>query len=387
VSKLLYLLTVCWLFLPTVSSAHDPSSWGGMFRSRDQGLTWLPVDAGLFIGGAVGLAIAPNDPNHLLYGTDTRLLSSRNGGRDWTPEAAAFFVGPTLAVTFAADGTVALAATAAGVFRRAQAQDWAAVSVPQAAIPARAIIAGKDAARFYLLGAQGIYISRDGGMTFSRATESVPDVPGTSLVVAGRAGDAVLAALGGRLYESADGGTTWEARDAGLPGGRLEALAVDGWQPDRVWAGGDDRLFVSDDIGRTWREFGARLPDSGTSIRGVAVDRAREKIVLATHRGLLRSVDGGQSWNIVEGTLPVHLEAGPLVRDPQEPDTLYVGFSLSPYPEIFRRAQEGTNLLTRTDPVSLAGGAAFLVLLIAGGVWLVRILMRARAAATEHLRR
>jgi len=30
------------------AAAHDPSAWGGMFRSRDFGETWFPSDAGLF---------------------------------------------------------------------------------------------------------------------------------------------------------------------------------------------------------------------------------------------------------------------------------------------------------------------------------------------------
>src|SRR5262245_37533244 len=75
------------------AAAHDPSAWGGLFRSRDFGETWFPVDAGLFIGAASGVAIHPQDANHLLYGTDTRLLRSRNGGRDWVTEAPTLMTG------------------------------------------------------------------------------------------------------------------------------------------------------------------------------------------------------------------------------------------------------------------------------------------------------
>ena len=39
--------------------------------------------------------------------------------------------------------------------------------------------------------------------------------------------------------------------------------------------------------------------------------------MLSTDRGLYRTVDRGARWNlVVDGNLPVHLEAGPLVRDP-----------------------------------------------------------------------
>jgi hypothetical protein len=64
-----------------------------------------------------------------------------------------------------------------------------------------------------------------------------------------------------------------------------------------------------------------------------------------------------------EGNLPVHLEAKPLVRDPVNADTLYAGYSLLPYEEIWRGALEGRNLLSRLSWISLAGGVAFLLLL------------------------
>jgi len=72
----------------------------------------------------------------------------------------------------------------------------------------------------------------------------------------------------------------------------------------------------------------------------------------------------------------VHLEAGPLTIDPHDSTTLYAGFALSPYPDIWRRAEEGSNLLSQADPVSLAGGAASLMLLIIGGWFAAKKLSR-----------
>ena len=66
--------------------------------------------------------------------------------------------------------------------------------------------------------------------------------------------------------------------------------------------------------------------------------------------------------------LPVHLESRPLVADGSAPGTVYAGFALMPYAELWRTALEGGNLLSRIDPISLAGGLAFLLLLILLGV-------------------
>jgi photosystem II stability/assembly factor-like uncharacterized protein len=183
----------------------------------------------------------------------------------------------------------------------------------------------------------------------------------------------VFAVIQGGILGSLDHGATWQPRDAGLPRGRVEALASSG----KLWVAASDRVYQSDDVGITWKPVGTNLPESGTTVQAIVVVDGGKIIVLSTHRGILRSTDNGQTWRLVEGNLPVHLEAGPLVRDPHDAATLYAGFSLAPYSEVWRRASRGANLLIRLDPVSLAGGAAFLVLLIAlagvGVRWLNRV--------------
>ena len=136
------LIVFCILGFAQSCFAHDPSAWGGTFRTRDGGETWMPVDAGLFVGGAITMAIDPLDANHLLYATDTRLLRSRNGGRDWVQDPSPVFIGPTLAVAFARDGKTVLAATAAGVFAAESGVAWKPVNIPPSASPALNILAG-----------------------------------------------------------------------------------------------------------------------------------------------------------------------------------------------------------------------------------------------------
>jgi hypothetical protein len=122
------------------------------------------------------------------------------------------------------------------------------------------------------------------------------------------------------------------------------------------------------------------LPQAATDVRGIVADETASTLVVTTHRGLYRSDDGGHSWILKENGLPAHLEAGPLVRDPTEARTLYAGYSLLPFPELWRSAIEGRNMLSRLDPVSLGGGFAFVALLIISGVLLVGWLERRRSA-------
>ena len=77
----LTLCVACVLSLLTGSaSPHDASSYGGVFRSRDLGATWLNADVGLFLNAALIIAIDPRDSSHLLAGTDLGILSSHNAG-------------------------------------------------------------------------------------------------------------------------------------------------------------------------------------------------------------------------------------------------------------------------------------------------------------------
>jgi hypothetical protein len=198
----------------------------------------------------------------------------------------------------------------------------------------------------------------------------LPDAAGRALVVAGSAAtQAVFAVFDGRVWGSEDGGESWRPRDAGLPQDDVETIASDRDEPSRLWAASGNQVHVSDDLGATWHRWGAPIGEGRFTIRGLATAQAGAVIVLTTHKGLLRSTDRGSTWAQVEGALPVHLEAGPLLLDPHDAQTLYAGFSLVPYTELRRRAEQGTDLLSRLDPVSVAGAGAFMLLLLIGG-WL-----------------
>ena len=104
-------------------------------------------------------------------------------------------------------------------------------------------------------------------------------------------------------------------------------------------------------------------------------------IVVSSDRGIYRSEDGGETWAQKEDNLPIHIEAGPLARDPNDVRVIYAVFSLMPYAEVWRMAIEGGNILARIDPISLAGGLSFYVLVLIGGGLAARYLSRRRAAA------
>jgi photosystem II stability/assembly factor-like uncharacterized protein len=365
----------------TPADAHDPSAFGGLFRSRNFGGTWLNADVGLFLNAALTVAIDPRDRNHLLMGTDVGMFASRNGGRSWTPEAQGAITGAVFAIAFAPDGQSVLCAAPGGVFRYLNGQ-WGPVRAPDDATPARAIAFGGRSGRVYLLGRERLFVSDDAGRSFAPRDGALPATAQmTALSVATEPRTVLLAVIDGRTMVSEDEGLHWQPHPIRPPGSDAE-LAVDtalldAQVPGRVWAGAHDRIWVSDDLGGNWRMLAGKLPEADTNIRGIAADPTAATLVVTTHRGMYRSENGGQSWGFMESRLPIHLESGPLVRDPTDPKTLYAVYSLMPYPEVWRTAVQGSTLLSRLDWVNVAGGVALvLLILILGGIlafWLIRL--------------
>jgi photosystem II stability/assembly factor-like uncharacterized protein len=358
---------------PMPAFCHDPSAYGGLFRSRDDGATWLPANPGRVVSGAIALAVSSGDPTHLLLATDSGLLRSRNGGLEWSVEAPTVLVGPVFAVVFAADGRRALAATTAGLFRSDDGETWRATNLPARAAPARALVTG-PADQVYLAGWTGLHRSWDWGATWE--TLSLPsgfDGP-VSTVLSGPG--RVHAIVGGRVLTHEESGAPWSPVNRGLPAGEVEAIGVDPRDPAHLWAASARQLWRSEDAGRSWHAVGRPLPDPTTRTRAIAVASRSGAVTLATDRGLYRSPDAGEHWELLGDILPAHLEAWPLVRDPKDPATLYAGFALTPYLELWRMAAEGSTALSRLDTTSVIGGIAFLALVGLGGGLALRQLAR-----------
>jgi photosystem II stability/assembly factor-like uncharacterized protein len=371
------------LLSPGPVSAHDPSAFGGLFRSRDGGVTWFPANPGRIVSGAIALAINPLEPNHLLFATDSGLLRSRNAGLDWSLEAPSVLVGAVFAVTFDADGRRALASTGTALFRNDGGETWHAVTAPVGALPARLLVAD-GRGRVYLVGWHQLAASDDWARSWKAIGSPAAGAPVSQIVVARDSG-AVYALAGNRLWAMDDRTSPWRPVDAGLPHGSIDAVSVDPRETRRVWATAGGQVFRSDDGATTWRPWGRPLDDARVSVRGIAASARGRDAVLTTDRGLYRSADGG-SWQMPGDSLPAHLEAWPLVRDPRDPDTLYAGFALVPYSELWRLAAERRAARAREDASGVTSTVTFVALVAlaaatAGG-WLWRFDRQRRARAT-----
>jgi photosystem II stability/assembly factor-like uncharacterized protein len=117
----------------------------------------------------------------------------------------------------------------------------------------------------------------------------------------------------------------------------ISALAESPRQKDLLWAGSDDGLVhISKDGGKTWSNVSARiegLPEWGTvkCIEASPHDAGTAYVVVDAHMlddmrpYLFKTVDFGQTWHSLAGSLPEHVHLHAIREDPKKKGMLYLG--------------------------------------------------------------
>ncbi len=272
---------------------------------RGQGFAVLRADS---LTAAAAAPAMKNASPALFAGTELGVYRSENDGLDWQPMTnglgwGASFSMPHLAVS-AGGGTIFAA--------------W------QSSVQAGAVL----------------YRSGDGGQSWQEVHSSAnytglalsPDFASDQTVFAGLAN--------GFVARSVDGGASWTT------GQIADSFSIHGLfiSPDfandqTVFAAGFGPLYRSGDGGQSW----SAVPNSSGPLYGLAFspDFAADGVMLASYRdtesdgvnpeaGMLRSVDHGQTWTLVNGGLPGWYEPfpGPLAASPgfAQNQTVYAGF-------------------------------------------------------------
>jgi photosystem II stability/assembly factor-like uncharacterized protein len=133
----------------------------------------------------------------------------------------------------------------------------------------------------------------------------------------------------GSVYASADSGETWESRSHGLTQPNVYCLGLAGTEQNiRLYAGTEPaHLFESDDLGNTWREITSLrqvpsvdrwtfpAPPHQGHVKNIAFDPLEVETIYACveQGGLLRSINGGLSWEELHGfdvNLPFEMPEG-----------------------------------------------------------------------------
>lgn len=252
----------------------------GVWRTKDAGLTWTRMTAGLANVQPQGLLFLPGGGGEgkVLAGTRAvGLYRSLDGGRSYRPQPSDL--------------------------PRGLGQDILALAASPAYASDRTL---------FLAATSGVWVSRDGGLAWQKTPGPAP---AASVVLSpAYASDRTLTA---DAQISKDGGATWQPL-VGVEG--PVAFSPTYASDNTLWAGGT-RLRKSTDGGQTWTDFQtvSSLRNRPVyAIQVVQVVSNEYRVFVGTDRGLVQSLDNGASWASVNVTSrAVRSLATQVLRSPQ----------------------------------------------------------------------
>jgi photosystem II stability/assembly factor-like uncharacterized protein len=300
---------------------------GGLWKTDDLGISWRNVSDGFFKTGSVGaVAVAESDPNvvyvgmgeHAVRGVMTHpgdgVYKTTDAGKTWKRIGLELTQHISRIVIDPKNPNIVLVAAQGALYSPS----------PQ----------------------RGIYKSTDGGATWKNvlfvndktgAAELSMDMTNPRILYAamwehGRLPWKVISGgPGSGLYKSTDGGDTWEKMKEGLPEemGKM-AIAVSRSNPEKVYAlieSDSDKeaggLFVSNDAGKKWSRItnDHRLVQRAWYYIELFIDPKNENTIYVMSAPALRSTDGGKTWENLSGT---HGDFHDLWINPDNPNNFII---------------------------------------------------------------
>lgn len=295
----------------------------GLFRSKDQGESWVLCDNN---SGRISfkrphnyrsLAISRQNPRTLIVGTkEGEIYSSHDFGDNWEniklPKSLFKKNTPISALGFDIDEAGFYVALGQEFYYYSlDNQDWKLLKNSTGQITDFFITKDQTPA-IYLAGAESIFISKDGGKSWSSSSKVPKGIAYRVVVLSSKKGSVIAVVWNkgwyGGIYLSKDGGKSW-----GDSGKNL--MFDQRLNPTRIWANAGDMfvslkadpfdstvlfitsawgVFRSDDGGRNWREKIKGAPNTVGS--DIHITTRGEIYVATMDNGLLKSVDGGKSY-------------------------------------------------------------------------------------------
>jgi photosystem II stability/assembly factor-like uncharacterized protein len=281
---------------------------GGVWKSGNAGLTWVPIFDANPIASIGAIEVAPSNPQVIYVGTGEADMRSDIGFGD-------------------------------GIYKSVDAgRTWTHAGLGDSMQIGRILVHPTNPDLVYVAALghaygpneeRGVYRSTDGGRIWKKVLNNGPEIgavdlafePGNPRVLYATTWGArrppwsqyaPLTGPGGGLYKSEDGGDTWQPlTGSGLPPGgtpfQRAGVAVGRTESgSRVYVLADalgGGLFRSDDGGHTFTRVSAdpRITGRGWYFGGVTVDPENPDIVYVPNVALYWSRDGGKTFGVLKG--------------------------------------------------------------------------------------
>ena len=251
------------------------------------------------VAGIQALAIDPANRNRVYAGSDWGVFLSTDGGLSWTSlPSAPGYVGELVIDPLSSSNVYAI--TSNGLFKSGDAgNSWSAVGPAGAGYATSLTLDPLTPSTVVAARQAGVFKSTDGGASWSGSllANSLYDLVFSSAspsVIVGveRIQASWYYPADSLFFRSTDQAATWTGVYTGF---WVHSLAVDPTNSARVYAGGEDSIYRSGDYGTTW----LRSYVGPHNMWALAIDPRNPRTLYAasTETGVLRSTDGGVSWD------------------------------------------------------------------------------------------
>lgn len=241
-----------------------------VYKSYDGGQRWVSLRAGLddvTISSVVNqFVFDPADNNRLFVATTMGVFESKNGGDQWQKRMDGMKE-VLMVVTLAMDPVrpdILYAGTSGGVYKSTnQGVRWDKINnglvSPKELASSRALgvtVMGVDPfspETVYAATLSGLYKSTNGGWSWDRIAQSLPDQMISAMVLDRATAGTLYVASRDGVYKSTDGGVTWKALNKGLATLNIRSLVQSPTDSQMLYVGTNGSgLYRSRDGGETW---------------------------------------------------------------------------------------------------------------------------------------
>ena len=296
---------------------------GGVWKTANGGLTWMPLTDKTGIMSVGAIAVAPSDSNVIYVGTGESCIRGNISYGDGMYKSS--------------DGG----------------KNWMHIGLEDTQHIAKIVVHPQNPDIVFVAGLghaygsnemRGVFRSNDGGKTWQKVLFKDNRTGAIDLVFDPNNPHILFAALweaqrtpwgmtsggpGSGLYRSGDDGATWKRLDGhGLPSGVLGRIGVSisGADGNRVYAiieaekGG---IYRSEDAGESWKLINPdhRFTQRAWYFHHIFADPKNADTVYVLNTGVSRSIDGGHSFEFIRAP---HGDNHGLWIDPNNPKSLIV---------------------------------------------------------------